>query len=75
MTKRRGNPNWGKPESIALAVPNITEFEQVAKQFRLKPNQYVRSLRLREWARNKMHSRYVPEALLKAWGFQTKSDI
>jgi hypothetical protein len=27
MAKRRGNPNWGKPEPIGPIVPTITEFE------------------------------------------------
>src|SRR5207249_2592072 len=29
MAKRRGNPNWGKPEPIGPIVPTITEVEQV----------------------------------------------
>ena len=27
MAKRRGNPNWGKPEPIGPVVPTITSFE------------------------------------------------
>ena len=47
MAKRRGNPNWGKPEPIGPVVPTITEFEQVVKEFKLQPDQYIRSTRLR----------------------------
>ena len=51
MAKRRGNPNWGKPEPIGPVVPTITSFELVVKEYKLTPDQYVRSTRLREWAR------------------------
>ena len=51
MAKRRGNPNWGKPEPIGPIVPTVTEFEQVVKEYKLTPDQYLRSTRLREWAR------------------------
>ena len=49
MAKRRGNPNWGKPEPIGPIVPTITEFEQVVREYKLTPDQYLRSTRLREW--------------------------
>ncbi len=70
MAKRRGNPNWGKPEPIGPVVPTVTSFEQVVKEFKLTPDQYVRSTRLREWARRNKNSKYIPEALLEAWGFE-----
>ena len=65
MAKRRGNPNWGKPEPIGPIVPTITEFEQVVKEFKLAPDQYIRSTRLREWARKNKNSKYIPEPLLE----------
>jgi len=49
MAKRRGNPNWGKPEPIGPVVPTVTSFEQIVKEFKLSPDQYIRSTRLREW--------------------------
>jgi hypothetical protein len=51
MAKRRGNPNWGKPEPIGPVIPTVTEFEQVVHEYKLSPDQYLRSTRLREWAR------------------------
>ena len=70
MTKRRrGNPNWGKPEPI-MGTPIVTEFEKVTKEYHLQPDQYVRSPRLREWARKNRNNKYIPEALLEAWGFE-----
>src|ERR1700716_1954677 len=56
MAKRRGNPNWGKPEPIGPIVPTITEFEQVVREYKLSPDQYLRSTRLREWARRNKNS-------------------
>ncbi|MES2392844.1 MAG: hypothetical protein V4555_14460, partial [Acidobacteriota bacterium] len=46
MAKRRGNPNWGKPEPIGPVVPTVTSFEQVVKEYKLTPDQYVRSAML-----------------------------
>ncbi len=75
MAKRRGNPNWGKPEPIGPVIPTVTSFEQVVKEFKLTPDQYVRSTRLREWARRNKNSKYIPEALLEAWGFEIESSL
>ena len=65
MAKRRGNPNWGKPEPIGPVVPTITEFEQVVKEFKLQPDQYIRSTRLREWARKNKNSKTSPSLFWK----------
>ncbi len=75
MAKRRGNPNWGKPEPIGPVVPTVTSFELVVKEYKLTPDQYIRSTRLREWARRNKNSKYIPEALLEAWGFEIESSL
>jgi hypothetical protein len=75
MAKRRGNPNWGKPEPIGPVVPVPTSFEQVVKEWKLAPDQYLRSTRLREWARRNKNSKYIPEPLLEAWGFEIESTL
>jgi hypothetical protein len=75
MAKRRGNPNWGKPEPIGPVAPTVTSFEQIVKEFKLPPDQYIRSTRLREWARRNKNSKYIPEALLEAWGFEIESTL
>jgi hypothetical protein len=75
MAKRRGNPNWGKPEPIGPVVPTITSFELVVKEYKLTPDQYIRSTRLREWARRNKNSKYIHEALLEAWGFEIESTL
>jgi hypothetical protein len=74
MAIRRGNPNWGKPETAGPVVLSPTSFEQIVEQFRLTPDQYVKSAQLREWARTNRNSKYVPESLLKAWGLEVDSN-
>jgi hypothetical protein len=73
MAKRRGNPNWGKPQMNA--PPTIVEFERVTREFKLQPDQYLRSTRLREWASHNQKSKYIPEALLEAWGFEIEETL
>lgn len=70
--KRRGNPNWGKPDS-SPGVPVATEFEKKAEEYKLAPDQYLQSSQLRDWARRNMKSKFVPESLLKAWGFEIEA--
>jgi hypothetical protein len=69
---KRGNPNWGKPELLSMATPTLTEFEQTVLKLNLKPDQYVTSVQLREWAEQNGHSKYVPESLLRAWGIKVQ---
>ena len=75
MAKRRGNPNWGKPEPIGPVVAPVPSCALVEKEYKLTPDQYVRSTRLREWARRNKNSKYIPEALLEAWGFEIESTL
>ena len=74
MAKRRGNPNWGKPEPIGPVFPTVTSFEQVVKEFKLTPDQYVRSTRFREW-RDATRIEVYPGSLLEAWGFEIESTL
>jgi hypothetical protein len=73
MAKRRGNPNWCKGEHIGPVVPAVTSFEQVVKEYKLSPDQYIRSNRLREWASRNRNLKYIPEGLLEAWGFEIEA--
>ncbi len=72
MAKRRGNPNWGKPEPIGPIVPTITEFEQVVREYKLTPDQYLRSTRLREWARRNKNSKVHPRAATRSLGLRNR---
>jgi len=51
-------------------VPTITSFDEAVKELKLQPDQYVHSTRLREWARRNRNSKFIPESLLQAWGFE-----
>jgi len=59
MATKRGNPNWGKPDtSEAPGVP--TSFEGVFKKLRLSPADYEGSVQLKEWARKNKDQKYIP---------------
>ena len=75
MAKRRGNPNWGKPEMNGPVTPTIAEFEQVARGFNLQPDEYITSTQLREWASRNKNQKFIPETLLQAWGFEAESSL
>jgi len=69
---RRGNPNWGKLVPSGPVLPMATSFEEAVKKLKLRPDQYVHSTRLREWARRNRNSKFIPESLLQAWGFEIR---
>lgn len=69
MATRRGNPSWDKSEPTGQVISTITEFEQVTRELNLQPDQYIRSTHLREWARHNKNSTFIPERLLREWGF------
>jgi hypothetical protein len=75
MAKRRGNPNWGKPEMNGAVVPTVTEFQRVVRDFNLQPDEYINSTQLREWASRNKNSKYIPEPLLRAWGIVVESSL
>ena len=74
MTKRRGNPNWGKP---AMRMPGAaaTSFEEVALTLGLTPEAFADSAPLKEWVRRNKDHKYVPPDLLKAWGFVVNGEL
>ncbi len=45
------------------------------REYKLSPDQYLRSTRLREWARRNKNSKYIPEPLLEAWGFELSPTV
>jgi len=67
MAKTTRKPQLGQAGTVRSNHPTITEFEQVVKEYKLEPDQYLRSTRLREWARRNKNSKYIPEPLLEAW--------
>ena len=65
-TRKRGNPNWGRPIPPAPAL--ATEFEKRARQLNLTPDMYATSRELRLWCEQNRNRVYVPEWLLEEWG-------
>jgi hypothetical protein len=74
MKKRRGNPNWGKPEPFMLGG-TISSFDALVKTLGLSPDQYENSITLKEWVGKNKDQKYVPLDLLDAWGFKARSEI
>jgi hypothetical protein len=75
MAKRRGNPNWGKLDGGVPVMVTPTSFERAVEEFKLMPDQLVQSDRLRQWALVNKNSKYIPEELLEAWGFDIDSSL
>jgi hypothetical protein len=71
MAKRRGNPNWGKPYPEMGVAAEPTAFEQLAKEHCIPEEAWIRSRILRDFARKNARHKYVPEALLEAWGIDS----
>ena len=65
-TRKRGNPNWGRPMPFVPALP--TEFELQVRQLRLTARMYSSSFELRAWCKQNRNRIYVPEWLLEEWG-------
>jgi hypothetical protein len=65
MTRRRGNPNWGR--SIPPAPAVATEFELKVMQLQLTAEMYTASAALRSWCEQNVNRCYVPEWLLQEW--------
>jgi hypothetical protein len=74
MARRRGNPNFGKPEIGPLPPASATSFEMVVKSMSLSPAEYQHSAELREWVRRNKDSKYVPSDVLKLWGFTVDTE-
>jgi hypothetical protein len=64
-TRKRGNPNWGRPIPPAPAL--ATEFELRVRHLQLMPKMYTSSIELRTWCEHNRNRCYVPEWLLEEW--------
>ena len=70
MSRRRGNPNWGRPLPPLPASP--TEFEILVRRLRLIPEMYVVSPELKRWCQLNRNRCYIPEWLLEEWGIDVE---
>src|SRR5437762_8630119 len=71
MSKPRGNPNWCAPQLPSSADPTVSAFELQTKKLGLRPDDFVGSEDLKEWARKNKDQKFVPSDLLQAWGFNS----
>jgi hypothetical protein len=69
ITRKPGHSNWGKPDTGRQPPPCQTSFEEAVKTMKLSPQEYARSVALKEWARKNKDRKYVPLDLLNIWGF------
>lgn len=74
MARRRGNPNWGKPEPFVLSTA-VCSFELFAKALKLSPDQYEESEQLKRWSLSNKDHKYVPQDLLEAWKMVPKTGL
>ena len=72
MAKKRGNPNWGKPEVNSIPYTGASSFEEVVKKLSLSPPEYEGSIQLKAWVQKNKDQKYVPSSLLQAWGVEVK---
>jgi hypothetical protein len=73
VSKKRGNPNWGKPE-VKTAFVGVTSFDEIVKKLCLAPAQYESSTELKAWVLKNKDQKYVPVDLLRAWDFTVKEE-
>jgi hypothetical protein len=73
VAKKRGNPNWGKPEVNTIPYTGVSSFEAVVKRLRLSPAQYEVSIPLQEWARKNKDQKYMSSNLLTGMGLGCES--
>jgi hypothetical protein len=74
MRKRHVNRNFTKPEAIGPMVFSLSSFEQVVKALHISPEEYENSPELKEWVRRNKEHKYVPPALLEAFGFRVDTE-
>jgi hypothetical protein len=74
VAKKRGNPNWGKPEVNVIPYTGVSSFEEVVRMLRLSPGEYEGSIQLKAWVQRNKDQKYVPLNLLQAWGVEVKGD-
>jgi hypothetical protein len=65
MTRRHGNPNWGRPGGAIPAV--VTEFECEIRRLGLTKETCASSHEFRRWCERNKNRCYIPEWLLEEW--------
>ena len=70
MTHTRARKPHPAPFQSPMIIPSgSSAFDDVVAALHLSPSQLRGSSLLKEWVRKHKDTRYVPSALLQAWGF------
>jgi hypothetical protein len=75
VAKKRGNPDWGKPDLHTARNNGPTSFEEIVRELRLSPADYQHSTQLKAWVQKNKDQKYVPSELLRVWDFEVKGDL
>lgn len=73
LTKK--NPYFTNSYRIEPRVPTVSSFEEIVKTLALKPEQYAKSDKLKDWVKRNKNVKYVPSDLLMAYGFTAETEI
>jgi len=73
MTRRRGNPNWGRPGGTVPAI--VTEFEREVRRLGLTRETCADSGELRRWCECNRNRCYIPEWLLEEWEIAVEPNL
>jgi hypothetical protein len=60
VAKKRGNPDWGKPDLSTACNNGPTSFEEIVRELRLSPADYQHSTQLKAWVQKNKDQKYVP---------------
>jgi hypothetical protein len=66
VTKKRGNPDWAKPDLNAARHNGPTSFEEIVTELRLSPADYQHATQLKAWVQKNKDQKDVPSDLLRS---------
>jgi hypothetical protein len=68
VAKKRGNPNWGKPELNTLRYTGATSFEEVAERLCLSPQEFGNSAQFMDWVQKEQGSQIRANPVFSNYG-------
>src|SRR5438128_3915329 len=71
MKKKRGNPNWGKPDLHSTAPIQANSFEEIVRKLRLSPEQYVKLCSAERLGAEEQPSKIRAIRLVEGLGFRS----
>jgi len=75
VAKKRGNPDWGKPDLYTARNNGPTSFDEIVRELHLSPADCQHSTQLKAWVQKNKDQKYVPSDLLRAWNFEVEGDL